>query len=411
LNGGKDGDGKHSEQSAVLALKEVTDKWRAQKSFDPLTDAENKKAIEWHYPVYAVGYNWLDDNKNAATRLQERINQIIKDNNRGMGKCEQVIVVTHSMGGLVARACSKLAGMEAKIVGVVHGVMPANGAAVAYRRCKVGMWDESELSVIGRLGARTIGQSGQEITAVFAQAPGALQLLPNSQYPSNWLEIRDSDGVLLPDQPSTVDPYESIYKERNKWWGLVKEEWLKPEGGKEWTWEQFEKAIELAKKFHAANIKDYYHPNTYGFYGTGVKSFERVTWRMEAGNAKKLGATEAAPTPAKVMGLKYDQMRMDGTNPESVKGPDVSAANYDATGMVQGTTWMTSDHYILRLATATDSGDGTVPQASGRAPLDSSQQMFAIAGLEHEPAYKGVQSQDITLYAINKISQRAKVMA
>jgi hypothetical protein len=100
LNGGKDGDGKHSEQSAVLALKEVTDKWRAQKSFDPLTDAENKKAIEWHYPVYAVGYNWLDDNKNAATRLQERINQIIKDNNRGMGKCEQVIVVTHSMGGL-----------------------------------------------------------------------------------------------------------------------------------------------------------------------------------------------------------------------------------------------------------------------------------------------------------------------
>ena len=87
-------------------------------------------------PVHAVGYNWLASNALAAKKLRDEINRITAQYNKGQFSCEQVILVTHSMGGLVARACAQLPGMADKIAGISHGVMPATGAAVAYRRCK-----------------------------------------------------------------------------------------------------------------------------------------------------------------------------------------------------------------------------------------------------------------------------------
>jgi hypothetical protein len=131
-------------------------------------------------PVYACGYNWLDSNIEAAKRLRQRIVDVIKENSHEHSRCSQVILVTHSMGGLVARACQQLDGMQEAIAGIVHGVMPSVGAAVAYRRCKIGMADEDPAA------AMVIGRTGQEVTAVFAQAPGALQLLPARQYRSGW---------------------------------------------------------------------------------------------------------------------------------------------------------------------------------------------------------------------------------
>jgi alpha-beta hydrolase superfamily lysophospholipase len=48
-------------------------------------------------------------------------------------QCEKVIVVTHSMGGLVARALihPKMGSLKDKVLGIVHGVMPAIGAGAA----------------------------------------------------------------------------------------------------------------------------------------------------------------------------------------------------------------------------------------------------------------------------------------
>ena len=46
------------------------------------------------------------------------------------------IIVTHSMGGLLTRRLVQL--RSADIAGVVHGVMPAEGAAAAYRRIVAG---------------------------------------------------------------------------------------------------------------------------------------------------------------------------------------------------------------------------------------------------------------------------------
>eukprot|EP01032_Pedospumella_encystans_P026865 gene26865-30371_t len=136
----------------------------------PILSDDLLKRAKCRFPVYACGYNWLASNTEAADALKDRIAEVIAENNKGAYKCEQVILVTHSMGGLVARCCAQLDGMAGKIAGIVHGVMPAVGAAVAYRRCKVGMREESFTAGL------VIGSNGREVTAVFAQAPGALQL-------------------------------------------------------------------------------------------------------------------------------------------------------------------------------------------------------------------------------------------
>ncbi|MCJ7957061.1 MAG: alpha/beta hydrolase [Pseudomonas sp.] len=194
----------------------------------------------YRMPVHACGYNWLDSNEEAALRLAGRIDELMHQYGRN---CQQVILVTHSMGGLVARRCAQLPGMTTKIAGVVHGVMHATGAPVAYRRCKVGMADEDPIA-----GA-VIGPSGQEVTAVFAQAPGALQLLPTQDYVPGWLRLINDQGVsAMPRQP-VKDPYEEIYLLRDRWWGLLREEWLAPKDGDPITWETFAQNIKRQKPF------------------------------------------------------------------------------------------------------------------------------------------------------------------
>lgn len=384
-------------------------RWNPQKpGFAPLTTEESIQAQQWDYPVFACGYNWLESNTVAAERLAQAIQKTIDVCNQSIGHCAQVILVTHSMGGLVARACSKLPGMEAKIAGVVHGVMPAVGAAVAYRRCKVGMWDEDAAASL------VIGRNGRAVTAVFAQAPGALQLLPSGQYPADkWLEIRDTDGNLLPELPSTQDPYQSIYLERNKWWGLVNEEWLSPnkKTGKPITWDDYEDALKDARDFHNNVIKDHYHPNTWAFYGTRVDSFERVVWRMEPID-QGLSPGVPKPTAAQVLNTPYPRMQMTGSNPEAMPAAQVQLL---PNAQLPRATVM---HYHLRLETSSalysrgSGGDGTVPEISGKMPMHYAQvrQVFALPHVQHEGAYRdSMEARHLTAYAISKIAAQCKL--
>ena len=200
------------------------------------------KRANFRMPVDACGYNWLDSNSVAAARLRTRIDHVINANSRNGFKCDQVILITHSMGGLVARRAS-MAGMRDKIAGIVHGVMPATGAAVAYRRCKLGMRDENLVAGL------VIGSNGREVTAVFAQAPGALQLLPTAQYQRGWLKIIGPGRENVASVPN-ADPYAEIYLRRDRWWGLVRPDWLRPSGGRPLSWNEYALNINDAKRFH-----------------------------------------------------------------------------------------------------------------------------------------------------------------
>jgi pimeloyl-ACP methyl ester carboxylesterase len=259
---------------------------------DPISSDELLKRSQSIFPVYAFGYNWLSSNSDAANSLKARIEEIIAENNVGAISCTQVILVTHSMGGLVARACSQLPDMSRKIVGIVHGVMPATGAAVAYRRCKVGMRDEDFAAGL------VIGSDGKQVTAVFAQSPGALQLLPSEAYGTKWIEVNDPTGKRIASLP-TADPYEEIYLQRDKWWGLIREEWLHPEDGVPISWDDFVVNIKQAKEFHRA-IEGKYHHNTYVFYGGGteMKSFSKIRWNIKRGIHPAMPG--AVPSPWRV---------------------------------------------------------------------------------------------------------------
>ncbi len=360
------------------------------------------KRSNFRMPVYACGYNWLASNEKSAERLQTKINKIIAENNVHGRKCEQVIIVTHSMGGLVARRCAISSGMQDKIAGIVHGVMPAIGAAVAYRRCKLGMQEE------GAIAGAVIGANGQEVTAVFAQAPGPLQLLPTAEYHSQWLKILDAKGVAINIQPVN-DPYNDIYLRRDRWWGLVREEWLSPANGQPIVWDVYEKNIAFTKAFHQS-IRDKYHPDTYVYYGVEKEypSFENIEWRMAAGEGLN---GSAAPLPHDVGRMGFNQVRDLGTNPGYVGGrPELRASEAGRSVRTVETSYWT-----LHCGMQDGGGDGTVPASSGRSPLEKAdscvRQQFRLSGFEHEGAFRNSGAQQVSLYGLVKIASKAKVPA
>ncbi len=76
--------------------------------YEKISDEDLKTVSGWSYPVYACGYNWLKSNEDSAKNLESYINFVLNDcKTRLKYTCEKVIIVTHSMGGLVARMCAK----------------------------------------------------------------------------------------------------------------------------------------------------------------------------------------------------------------------------------------------------------------------------------------------------------------
>jgi pimeloyl-ACP methyl ester carboxylesterase len=357
----------------------------------------------YRMPVHACGYNWLDTNGKAAQRLAERIDELMHQYGRN---CQQVILVTHSMGGLVARRCAQLPGMADKIAGIVHGVMPATGAPVAYRRCKVGMSDEDPIA-----GA-VIGASGKEITAVFAQAPGALQLLPTQDYAPGWLRLVDDQGdSAMPKQP-IADPYEEIYLRRDRWWGLLREEWLAPKDGAPITWDIYADNIGEAKNFHS-RLRASYHPNTYVYYGNDDKhrSFESITWQMKRGSYHQ-GPQGARPDAFTVSNLEMHQVRDDGRSPVYVGGQTQAIKPLPGDPYAP-TREVETSHWELHCQMQDGAGDGTVPVSSGSAPIRHARngevrQQIKAPGFDHEASYAHPLTQQFTLYSLTKIAAKAK---
>lgn len=389
-------------QAAVMAWQDK-DKLGAQKPFTMLDDDALKRAASVFYPVHAVGYNWLKSNKDSAQRLAEEIQRIL-DHYTGCKKvAEKVILVTHSMGGLVARACSQLPGMQDKIMGIMHGVMPAIGAPATYKRMRAG-WEGVEQVILGRDAA--------ENTAVMANAPGPLELLPTRQYRSqatdgsnggsrHWLRVscpvKDHDRHaerVYTELGDAADPYTSIYLNNTEqnWWRLVKEELVDPAGreerekaqregkkgvgenGGQSDFKRYVKVMERAKELHDF-IEDKYHPNTYAHY---------------AADAKKLA---------------WNEVHWQGA---ASVGGDVSKAlmaedNLNGTVMLR----FREAAHAFEIDRGRGPGDGTVPAESGAAPTPHVVQIFRHEGAakghtsyDHQGSYKANIVQAATLYSI-----------
>ncbi len=374
-----------------------------------LSDIEHMS--EYWFPVHAFGYNWLQSNEDAGIALSREITRIIgfyQKKLRYPGACQKVILITHSMGGLVSRAAvhPKIGNAEANVLGIVHGVMPAIGAAAAYKRMRTG-FERGEInwfslgSMVGEYGPQWVsGRNGHDVTAVLGHAPGGLQLLPNKAYqPEGWLKMTGVDA-----QPYVVpmngNPYASIYREQNKWWRLINPDWLDPAGRfknpRVTPWGSFDAALTQAENFHS-KLAHHYHPNTYCFYGADAQhhpAYGAVIWQ-KVGEASQFDEVQTVgPQP---------------TNAELMKDGVATLLSDNGRGSTIAQLKLTS--LSFKMTKAQDAGDGTVPASSGAAPHRFARgcvrAQLAIAGIDHQGAFSTSHQSvmDFVGYSVCKMSR------
>jgi pimeloyl-ACP methyl ester carboxylesterase len=372
-----------------------------------LTKEEVGLTYRYRFPVYACGYNWLDDNANSSLRLSKRIDEIRRRYAQEKKKCDKVIIVTHSMGGLVARHCSEVLNRREDVLGVVHGVMPAIGAAAVYRRFKSGTEDLTGwYNVKGAAVASALGNDAAEMTAVLSSAPGPMQLLPTSEYGNGWLKV--SDGGVTHSLPQKNDPYNEIYAVRGRWWSMCEDHLINPlnkeadpqkkQAVLDTDWMTFRKLIfDSILPFHE-QIQKRYHPETHAFFGshTDHRAYGEVTWRLQTNRNYY--------APSEVMaGTLVGTGDKGTTRTVKVVAPTPADARSGA-GMPR------EERRVFHISDPDEAGDGTVPHRSGSVPRAQCK-AFLQANVEHEPAFnvgkgpENLRACRFTLRAIVKIAQ------
>lgn len=340
----------------------------------------------FNFPVHACGYNWLQSNSDSAAALAQRVDEIIAGYRKARMTCRQAILITHSMGGLVARYYSEVSGGNADLLGIVHGVMPTTGAAVFYRRMKSGT-ESQAFSPSSWATSQVLGASSREMTAVLAQAPGPLQLVPTPEYGNGWLRI-EKPGEPALTLPTSNDPYTDIYLERDHWWGMMDEALAMPElglgaperqGKLNEAWEAYSRIVNLSVKTFHSGLSEQFHANTYLFYSDSDAhpSYGAVTWH---GREASYGSDTLMS--ARMMD-QYGERRMI-TERDSRGRPRI---------------------YQYTISDADEPGDGTVPVRSGSAGVAQARESLAVA-TEHEPAYNQEAARWFTLASLLEIAEQ-----
>lgn len=363
------------------------------RAVEPLTEAELERYAEYQYPIYACGYNWLQSCGESAKRLEKRINDILAWWQARKHDCQKVILLTHSMGGLVGRACAKR--IPEKIAGVLHGVMPALGAPLAYRRLACGTeFDNPANDAIDDYKAGKFADIGgrrpEETTPVLSVAPGALELLPNQLYPRPWLHVRvvrksgitALDCLHLPTE-SEPNPYD-LYRNTSRWYRLINPAYADPAGlypasagGAD---RQIMRAIGVAEQFHHW-LEDYYHPATYAYYGDDPDH----------------------PTYGRIRWLAHEPQ----TSSNVFTMANIRNARYLLHGPGGARTVAVEDEAILtfRVEPQDSRGDDTVPSQSATGAAGKVKQLFPTRGYRHQESYTKADTLILVRYCIVKLVQ------
>jgi len=231
------------------------------------------------------------------------------------------------------------------------------------------------------------------MTPVFAQAAGPLQLLPSVEYGMGWLKIRDGNDVMsLP----VSDPYNEVYLQRGKWWGLVDDASINPLDPKrkniDMDWSAYEFLINnKVRPFHEA-MRGQFHRTTYAFYGDDEKhmTWGDVVWKRAASPQGAFGRKDV-PIVNLLDRKSFDD---DGKGTQYI---DNRIGPYHV-----------GEKFVLQ--NAAETGDGTVPIRSGQAPAGKTgvQACVAYRDIDHEGAYKGRPQQLFALWAVTRIVGNVK---
>lgn len=361
---------------------------------DALSAEELATISDAWYPVHAIGYNWLRSNGEAAKDVAQRIREIIAYYRKLKFDCSKVIVVTHSMGGLVGRALihPDYGNAQDVVAGIVHGAMPAVGAAAAYKRIRMGFEGSG---ITGYIAKKVLGDTGPKVTAVLANSAGGLQLLPSERYGSDWLKAT-VDGREVMSLPKS-DPYAEIYTVQDKWYRLINPEWVNPAKLKSSSIEETVGQIYRAQKFHKS-IEKTYHATTYLSFGADgrQKAWGDVTWRT-------MRASMFGGGLGQMLGFERLDIELPAAN-WLVVDDDGDGAIVLNDGLSQNDP---GQKFRAEINEPVQTGDGTVPaERSAQDPVRQGKARVAFqqSGYEHQNSYKDDAVLSSTLHAICKIA-------
>lgn len=307
-------------------------------------------------PVYAVGHNWASEISRAGAQLARRIEQLVQAHDR-QGWCRQVILVTHSSGGLVARAACLEFGAQQLVMGVFHGAQPTLGIPALYRAFRAGFAKDEPL---GGLAAAALGHTGEHLSALLGRMPGVAQLLPGADYLDSagerrWLRFRGPGGALtasLPDDQGVAE----LYRRSDRYWGLGL-----AAAADDGLWQP---AGPLAAQAQ--------HPNSYHALGRGRRTAEQATFGMASRGRKKLyGRLKLVPLRGPM-------------SAETILGTDSDRCVYGRgrfAATLQGQDDVTME---ISLQPPAGDGDGLVPVSSARALVPDGEQTRGRVPRSHE---------------------------
>ena len=369
----------------------------------PLSASDLKQVAPCWYPVHAMGYNFIKSNGESAVAIADRIRGLVRGYQKRGLKCDEVIIVTHSMGGLLARALihpqygNLLNDKDVKVLGIYHNVMPTMGAAGAYKRMRFGFRENDNLTLPGYvdgLSAQVLGEDGPNATAILANAPAPLEMMPGRAYGKEWLKVTDRWGKVLWSWPRGSDTaLDSIYLQPPKaWWRLINPDWVNPgdvpeaKGGGA---RHVNVRLQSATKF-LQSIETTFHPVTYASYCASPDraSYGEIVFKVESteGNDTDRNGNFIPWTSPETWELLTD----DGKGKLTVKA---------------GQRILT-----LRLQPAAESGDQTVPSARSACHIKGT--LFEHGkegtGYEHQGSYANPHVLASLLFSIVQIAKTAK---
>lgn len=385
-------------------------------SKEQLIFKENEIEIckNYDFPLYAMGYNWLESNAESAEKLKTLVEETIPKFYKKRGRvCDKVILITHSMGGLVARFYTELLGGREKVYGVINGVQPSTGAAAAYTRMKRGNEDDWIM-------ANILGKDAAEMTAVCAQAPGPLQLLPSGEYRAKsltsekyvpeWLTITTPDGKS--ESFPKTNPYDDIYLNKEQWWCACEPHLINPLNTRydkttmQKDWQEYEKLICIQVKSFHEKIADKFHPNTYVFFGIEesgntireeLLTYERVHWQGKFIDSSSIFAERP---PKNYIG-DNNRLNLKELNEDRTLKANANESKDDNIASLK----KRSIKIKYTLKEANDDGDSTVPKSSGEIPIEKIQVRMHIP-VKHGSPYDEDICQEFALRAIVAIIQK-----
>lgn len=335
------------------------------------------------FPVHAMGYNWLRGNAESGSGIAKRISKLIDSYSSQGFQCEKVILVTHSMGGLVARAVihPQIGNVGQKILGIIHGVMPAMGAGAAYKRMRCGVEGSG---VSGSITADVLGDNAKDVTAVLADAQGALELLPSKSYGSHWLQV-SQNGKIIKSWPEKC-PYEEIYKAAGKWYSLFREDFINPAQLDYRGFLHTVSLLEDAKIFHE-QIANTYHEQSYAHYGVDSerKAWHKVVWKID------------------------ENIDLNDIDKFSLVEDD-SRGKMKLLNKTSNSALKRIKFIEVSMMDAADPGDQTVPSHSADAQLHSKKfkGVFRQKGYEHQASYSDGSVLAATMYCLFNIISTMK---